>query len=976
MRCFLFFLLLAAAALAAAETRLQNISTRGLIGQGDLVLIGGLVIEGTSPKTILVRARGPSIAAADPNLMGLISDTTLQLVAGAVQVDFNDDWQTHDNAGSIPGPLAPTERFESAILTTLEPGAYTAIVRGFDDTTGLGIVEVFELDASGNHRLANISTRGMIGNGDDVLIGGLIVTGDEPRQIVIRAVGPSMLQAAPGLEGVLGDPTLELFAGPTAIAFNDDWQTDENAHLLPDVLTPSSTLEPILVRTLAPGAYTAIVRGYLGSTGVGLVEAYDLREVVEAGNEPPVANFSAVADLLNVSLDASNSTDADGTVDAYAWNFGDGSTSTGVTTQHSYEAAGGYDVVLTVTDDSGATDTFARRIEVNAPANAAPTARATVEPAAGVAPLAVAFDGGGSTDADGTVDQFSWSVSGGASLEGAAPNHTFTGAGEYLVTLRVTDNDGASDEASLLISVEAPRVNEPPSAVFSASTQSGTAPLTIQFDGSGSMDPDGSITAFAWDFGDGGVASGAMVSHEFQSAGNFTVELLVTDDDGLSATHTMEMSIQGPELTGKAAWGRLRISEANLHDYLMHVDLHAFDGEDSESAVIADLQTSAHNVTVSGRRFRQTYHLEGLTCTTSTPAAYDALMLFDRSESMRGNDPEDLSLDAGRLFAQNLGPDDRAEVAEFSFAFGGVRFLQPGPTNQVSSILAAIGAVESPGGGTPLWRSMLSSIDRLGTGGNRALLAFSDGADTSSDSWSEVRARAIASGVAVYAINLRNAETEIVDRIAHESGGAVFATDRVEDLLHYYGFLGRMLGGTASKCELAIRVAMDVADTGESPADWAYGPARGYSPVMSFGASTSTATGTVQAKLTLPMAIGRRIGAVDGGSSVFSTDLSREFPESGCIQSIGDYFENRCDRRIWVILCDETGAHCRSEAILTARIPRPVKGNVRFATCFDEEGTGDEYIPLMRTATEPYTFRRWQPGNQYACVNQARFFTQ
>jgi len=257
---------------SAASSRLINIATRGRIGIDDAVLIGGLIIEGTAPKTVIIRAIGPSLA--NFGVAGVLSDPQLQLFSGPNVIDSNDDWRQHPRAAELSVALQPTLEQESAIVATLEPGPYTAIVRGVNATQGVGLVEIFEANSNEPMRLINIATRGNVGTGDNVLIGGLVIQGDSPKTVVIRAKGPSLADF--GVTGVLADPQLQLFSGPVPIASNNDWQTDSRAADIPVSLQPTNSLESVLVRTLAPGAYTAIVSGPGGATGIGLVEVFEL----------------------------------------------------------------------------------------------------------------------------------------------------------------------------------------------------------------------------------------------------------------------------------------------------------------------------------------------------------------------------------------------------------------------------------------------------------------------------------------------------------------------------------------------------------------------------------------------------------------------------------------------------------------------------------------------------------------------------
>ena len=258
--------------------RLTNISTRASIRLGDEVLIGGLVIAGDSPKTVLLRARGPSLE--DAGITSALQDPLLQLfdVTGALLAS-NDSWQSHPAATSVPVAFQPNRPDEAAILITLPPGSYTAIASGPEGQVGIGIVEVFEVSETGSIRLFNISTRGYVGNGDDVLIGGVIISGDAPHTVTIRARGPSMASVAPGLAGrLLEDPLLQLFdATGTMIDSNYNWQAHDSVTQLPAGLEPTEALEAVITRTLSPGAYTAIVRSADDQPGIGIVEVIEVQ---------------------------------------------------------------------------------------------------------------------------------------------------------------------------------------------------------------------------------------------------------------------------------------------------------------------------------------------------------------------------------------------------------------------------------------------------------------------------------------------------------------------------------------------------------------------------------------------------------------------------------------------------------------------------------------------------------------------------
>lgn len=284
------FLLCGASPAISATSTLVNLSTRGEVGTGDNVLIGGFIISGSENKTIVVRAIGPSLTAL--NVPGALADPTLEIFSGSTRIHTNDNWQSDSDANLIPANLKPAEARESALIRTLAPGAYTAIIRGANLTSGVALVEVFEVNASTTTRLVNLSTRGRVSTGDNVMIGGFIISGTQPKSVVIRAIGPSL--SAAGVAGVLADPQLSIFSGQTEIHSNDNWQSDASSASIPANLRPTQSRESALLRSLAPGAYTAIVRGVSASSGVGLVEVF---EVPDAPPSVPPAIFMLLKNL-------------------------------------------------------------------------------------------------------------------------------------------------------------------------------------------------------------------------------------------------------------------------------------------------------------------------------------------------------------------------------------------------------------------------------------------------------------------------------------------------------------------------------------------------------------------------------------------------------------------------------------------------------------------------------------------------------
>ena len=255
----------------ANPARLANISTRMQVLTGNDVMIGGFIIGGSTAKSVVIRARGPSLVPF--GVANALADPTLQLFSGQTVIATNDDWQDAANAATIQASgFAPSNALESAIYATLNPGAYTAVVAGLGNTTGVGIVEVFEVDQPATP-LLNISTRGQVLTGGDVMIGGFIIQGDGPQTVVVRASGPSL--AAFGITNALANPVLQLYAGQAVIASNDNWQQSADAAAIQAAgFAPAHPNEAAIRITLNPGAYTAIVSGAGGGTGVGIIEVF------------------------------------------------------------------------------------------------------------------------------------------------------------------------------------------------------------------------------------------------------------------------------------------------------------------------------------------------------------------------------------------------------------------------------------------------------------------------------------------------------------------------------------------------------------------------------------------------------------------------------------------------------------------------------------------------------------------------------
>ena len=258
------------------KSEVFNLSTRGLVSAGDNVLIGGFIVTGTAPKSMVLRALGPSLSSF--GVSDVLSNPVLSVYNSShTLIATNDNWQSDPNHFVVEANgLTPGNLLESATALTLAPGAYTVIVRGNDPTPGIGLVELYDLSPLSNSKLGNTSTRGSVGTGDNVLIGGFIVGDVDSATVIVRALGPSL--ASHGVSGVLSDPTLTIYdAKGSVIASNDNWHDNVNwIDVQRNGLAPPNALESALVLHLPAGRYTAIVSGANGATGNALVEVYHL----------------------------------------------------------------------------------------------------------------------------------------------------------------------------------------------------------------------------------------------------------------------------------------------------------------------------------------------------------------------------------------------------------------------------------------------------------------------------------------------------------------------------------------------------------------------------------------------------------------------------------------------------------------------------------------------------------------------------
>ncbi len=262
-----------------APTGAVNISTRLAVGNAENVLIAGFIVTGDAPKQVIIRAIAPSLRIGNDPLPGTLPDPTLELHDSTKTLGSDDNWRDSQENEIIATTVPPTDDRESAIVATLAPGNYTAVVAGKNNSTGIAVVEAYDLgtaslDGSSKAQLAQISTRGKVQTDDNVMIGGFIISG-EATKVIVRAIGPSLNGI---LSGALQDTVLELHDGSgSLINSNDDWRTTQEQEIIDTTVPPTDNRESAIVATLGPGNYTGIVRGKDNTTGVALVEVYSLQ---------------------------------------------------------------------------------------------------------------------------------------------------------------------------------------------------------------------------------------------------------------------------------------------------------------------------------------------------------------------------------------------------------------------------------------------------------------------------------------------------------------------------------------------------------------------------------------------------------------------------------------------------------------------------------------------------------------------------
>ncbi len=370
-----------------------------------------------------------------------------------------------------------------------------------------------------------------------------------------------------------------------------------------------------------------------------------------ASNQLPTADaggpYSGTQGIA-LDFDASGSSDSDGTIVDYSWDFGDGATGAGTTVSHTYQSTGTYTVTLTVTDDAGDSDSDTTSATIGA-GNQAPTADAG-GPYSATSGVELSFDGSASSDADGSIVSYEWDFGDGASGTGETTAHTYASQGTYNVSLTVTDDSGASDSASTTVTVDP--ANQAPSA-NAGGPYSANAGETLVFDGTGSSDSDGSIVSYAWDFGDGASGSGETPSHVYTTAGSYNVSLTVTDDGGLSHTDTTSATIgdvvNQPPVADAGGPYTGTLGQAV-----------AFDGSasaDPDGTLSAYTWDFGDGTTATGANPSHTYTTEGTYNVTLTVTDNDGVMDSDSTTATIGSGNLAPVADAGGPYSGTAGSD-------------------------------------------------------------------------------------------------------------------------------------------------------------------------------------------------------------------------------------------------------------------------------------------------------------------------------
>ncbi|MFS4505797.1 PKD domain-containing protein, partial [Clavibacter sp. Sh2141] len=448
---------------------------------------------------------------------------------------------------------------------------------------------------------------------------------------------------------------------------------------------------------------------------------YSLGTSGRVPNQAPKAAFTQQADFLTAAFDATGSTDADGSLTGYDWDFGDGVQASGRTQSHAFAEAGTYTVTLTVTDDRGATNRTQQEITVKAaPANVAPTAVVT----ATATDLTAKLDGSASTDADGTVASYAWDFGDGSTGTGPTPTHAYAAAGTYTVALTVTDDKGLTGTASTQVQVTAPPVNREPTAVITSTTTD----LVANLDGRASSDPDGAIASYAWEFGDGTTGTGPSIAHPYATAGTYTVALTVTDDKGATGRTTVSVTVTAPPVN-QAPVARFTSTAANLV-----ASLDASASTDPDGTVAGWSWAFGDGTSGTGRTTTHAYAQAGTYQVALT-------VTDDKGLATTTTSPVTVQAPASNVLAQDSF--GRAVATGWGTADLGGAWRVTGGTNIVK-VQDGVGQVVSPKGET---RTM--SLDAVSTTSSDVSATFSlDSVPTGGGSYTRVNSRQV--GTAFY----------------------------------------------------------------------------------------------------------------------------------------------------------------------------------------------------------------------------------
>ncbi len=478
----------------------------------------------------------------------------------------------------------------------------------------------------------------------------------------------------------------------------------------------------------------------------GATNAVTKPVTVTAANQPPVASFTSSTANLVASFNGSGSSDPDGTISAYAWNFGDNTTGTGATPQHTYAAAGTYSVTLTVTDNAGATNAVTKPVTVSAPANQPPVASFT----SSTANLVASFNGSGSSDPDGTISSYAWNFGDNTTGTGATQQHTYAAAGTYSVTLTVTDNAGATNAVTKPVTVTA--ANQPPVASFTSST----ANLVASFNGSGSSDPDGTISAYAWNFGDNTTGTGATPQHTYAAAGTYSVTLTVTDNAGATNAVTKPVTVTA------AAGNQPPVAAFTSSSLDLTVSVDGSGSSDPDGTIASYTWAFGDGSSGTGVTSSHTYAAAGsYQVTLTVKDDKGATTALTKPVSVAAPFAKDLF---ARTAANGWGSADIGGAwstyggsTNFSVGGGVGRLVTPAPAGGVTALLNGVSSTN-----TDLQLQM--ALDKMPTGGGQFFWAIGRG--NSSDGY---RAKVWVSSTGTLVLYLSKfvagAETELTNKV-------------------------------------------------------------------------------------------------------------------------------------------------------------------------------------------------------------------